>query len=618
MKLFRWKAIVPMTLLAVLLVVGWVLYVDVVIRRAIEFVGTELVGAKVELASARLRLARADLVLKGLQVTDPNAPLTNLVEVPEIVADLNGRALLEKKAVIETLAVRGMRFGTPRRTSGALEDASPTAGLVTRRVLAWADGIPIPTLDLQGLAGTVVRVDAISPDSLRTLREARAAQAAADSLRAALEASVRSLDPQPLLDSARALLTQVQAVDPRRANAAQLATTANSVRTMVQRVDLAKDRVAAVKASVDSGVTRMRGLVGSLDEARQADYAYARGLLNIPTLAGPDISMALFGEMVIQRLKPILYWAGIAEQYVPPGLDPRRRRGPERLRMAGTTYTFPKERAWPRFLLERGEMDLAIGGETVAAGSYVARVTGATTEPTVYGRPMTFSASRTSDVGPRDLRIGGMMDRVGAPRDSLDAFVPGVALPPVAIPSANATLDLGRSTLELALTRSGEALAGVYRMTSDTVRWQRAADSAGAAVPAVGSRAWAEGLLWRSVSSVRGVAIEARIGGTLAAPRLAVSSNVGDAVSSSLQQALGAEIRRAEAQARAEVDRQVNEQVARVRGQLTQLEGQVAQRLGVQQEQLAQVEQELQQQATRLTQQVPGLRLPGGVRLPRP
>ncbi len=618
MKLFRWKAIVPMTLLAVLLAAFWVFYVDVVIRRAIEFVGTELVGAKVELESARLRLLKADLVLEGLQVTDPNAPMTNLVEVPEMVADLNGRALLSAKVVVETLAVRGMRFGTPRTTSGALEDAPPTSGLVTRRVLAWADGIPVPTLDLAGLAGTVVRVDAISPDSLRTTREARAAQAATDSMRAALEAQARALDPQPVIDSARAMAQRLEGSDPRRMNAAQIAAAVAEARQTMQRVNELKGRVQALKASADSSVRRAQGLVRALDEARQADYAYARGLLNIPSLAGPDISMALFGRMAIERLKPVLYWVQMAEQYVPPGLDPRRERGPERARMSGTTYTFPKAATWPRFLLERGEMDLAIGGTTVASGAYAARVTGATTEPTVYGRPMFFSASRTSNVGPRDLRIGGMMDRVGAPRDSLDAIVPGIVLPPIPIAGANATLDMGASTIELRLTRNGEALSGTYSMTSDTVRWLRAADTAAiAAQPAVGSRAWAEGLLWRSLSSVRGVSIEAGISGTLGEPRLTVASNVGAAVSASLQQALGEEIRRAEAQARAQVDRQVNEQVVRVRAQLAQLEGQVAQRLGVQQEQLAQAEQELRQQADRITRQVPGVRLPGGIRLPR-
>ncbi len=616
--LFRWKAIVPMLVFAVLLVIFWLFYVDRVIRKTIEFVGTEIVGAKVELASARLRLVQADLVLRGLQVTDPNQPMRNLVEVPELVADLNGRALLSKKAVVETLAVRGMRFGTPRRTSGAIENPSPTTGLVTRRVVDWANAIPVPTLDFAGLAGTVVRVEAINADSLHSLRQARLIQAAGDSIRTALEARIRGLDPQPVIDSARALVARLEGTDPRRLNAAQTASTVAEARSTIQRVTRTKDDVTAAKAAADSGVADLRALVAGMDSARQADYAYARGLLNIPSLAAPDVSMSLFGTMMIERLKPILYWVNLAEQYIPPGLDPRRDPGPERFRMAGTVYRFPFQHAWPAFLLEHGEADLAIGGESVAAGAYRAVVTGATTEPSVYGRPMVFSAGRTSDVGPRDLRIGGMMDRVGAPRDSLMALIPGVSFGTIPIGAANASLDLGSSLLELALTRSGEELGGLYRVTSDAVRWQRAGDSAAAAAAPIGSTAWAEGILWRSISTVPNVAIEARISGTLAAPRFALSSNVGDAVSASLRQALGQEVQRAEAQARAQVDRMVNEQAARVRSQLTQLETDLSQRLGAQREQLAQAEQQLQQQVDRLTQQVPGVRLPGGIRLPRP
>src|SRR5262245_20279098 len=146
MKLFRWKAIVPMLLAAALMSVAWILLIDGALRRGIEWVGTELVGAKVELASARLRLRHGDLVLKGLQVTDPQSPMKNMVEIPEMVLDLDNRALLDKKAVIETLAVRGVRFGTPRQTSGALPDLPPTAGLVTRRVMNWADQVPVPSL----------------------------------------------------------------------------------------------------------------------------------------------------------------------------------------------------------------------------------------------------------------------------------------------------------------------------------------------------------------------------------------------------------------------------------------------------------------------------------------
>src|SRR3989304_6345741 len=110
-------------------------------------------GAKVDLDGASLHTARGLLVLDHLQVTDPRSPMTNLVEVGEIVARLNVRALLEKKAVIETLAVRGR------------------GGLA------------------QGRGTSAAR--------LRTPRQARAVAASGDSVKGALEAQLRAADPEP-------------------------------------------------------------------------------------------------------------------------------------------------------------------------------------------------------------------------------------------------------------------------------------------------------------------------------------------------------------------------------------------------------------------------------------
>ncbi|MFI5279335.1 MAG: TIGR03545 family protein [Gemmatimonadales bacterium] len=615
MKLFRWRAIVPMVLFAGVVVLLWVLFVDHVIRRSIEWVGTELVGAKVELASARLRLAHADIVLKGLQVTDPQQPMRNLVEAPEIIADLDGRALLQAKVVVETLAVRGVKFGTARTVSGAIAKPSPSTGLVTTRVLGWARAIPIPTLDLTGMAGMVVHVNAISADSLKTTKEARASQALADSIGRVLGQTLRGLDPQPMIDSAQALATRLGQSDPRRQNPIQTAAQVAQVRAMIGRITDMKTRLAAVKPGADSAAARLRVQAAALEDARQADYRYARSLANIPALGGPDISMALFGRMVTDRLQPVLYWMNLADQYVPPGLDPRRSSGPKRARMAGTTFAFPRREAYPTFLLKHADADLTIGGQTVAAGSYRGLVTGATTEPAIYGRPMFVSASRTSGVGPHDLRIGAMMDRVGATaRDSVNAFLPGVRIPAIALPGAGASLDLGDSTaVEVVLARSGGELNGVYRMTSNAVRWQRtSADTAGPAP--TGSAAWAQSLLWRSISAVPAVTIEARISGSLTAPHLDVTSNVGEAVADNLRKVLGAEVQRAEAEARSRVDAAVGPPLAAAREKLTGVQRDVVGKLGAQQQQLDQLQTDLQQRLARLGQAgLPGL--PG---LPRP
>jgi hypothetical protein len=121
-KIFRWRAIVPLVLLVILLVVGWILLLDTLVERGVEKAATAIVGAKVDVEEADVQLDEGAVVLRGLQVTNPDQPMKNLFEAREIVANLRVGPLLEKKVVVETLAVRDVRFGTDRTESGAIDN----------------------------------------------------------------------------------------------------------------------------------------------------------------------------------------------------------------------------------------------------------------------------------------------------------------------------------------------------------------------------------------------------------------------------------------------------------------------------------------------------------------
>jgi uncharacterized protein (TIGR03545 family) len=616
-RLFRWKAIIPLAIVLVLLVLGWTLFADRLVKKLVEFAGTEVVGAKVELAAAHVRLLKGNVTLDGLQVTNPQSPMRNLVQVDQIVAQLNGGALLEKKVVVDTAAVRGVRFDTPRRTSGALKKPSPTTGLVTRRVTGWADAIPIPSLDLSGL-GSVAAAAGISTDSLKSVGEARALAARADSMRAAFERDLNAANPSPTLDSARALAERLRGKSVRQLGVQGTRDAVASVRAILGQVRSTRDRLTALQQRVTSGLDTLRGGAAALDRARQADYAYAQRLVKVPSLATPDVSMALFGQMAIARVKPVLYWMGVAQQYMPAGLKPKPNPAPPRARMAGVDVSFPKAHTWPTFLLRHGDASLLLGGQTAATGAYAAWVSGVTTEPAVYGGPLRFGAERTAAArGPRELRVAGILDRSGeVPHDSVDALVGGVAFPAAEIAAAGARLEFPNGTVRLSLDRRGGTLDGSLRLTADGVRWVRTSgDTAAAATAALGSRAWVEGLIWRSVASVKDVGVTIRFSGRPDAPRLDVSSNVGAAVSAALQHEVGAEVARVQASVRARVDSIVGQQVAQAKAKLTALAGDVPSRLGAQQQQLQQVQGELERRLQDLGQVVPGVRLPG---IPRP
>jgi uncharacterized protein (TIGR03545 family) len=619
--IFRWKAIVPLLLFTALVVALWTLYADRVIRKTVEFVGTDVMGARVELDGASLHTARGLVVLDHLQVTDPRSPMTNLVEVGEIVARLNVRALLEKKAVIETLAVRGVRFGTPRRESGAVDTDLEHVGVLPRRLFGFAASIPTPPLDLSGL-GELAQWRGVSADSLRTPRQAQAVAASGDSVKTTLEAQLRAADPEPAIDSARALAERLRVQNPRTLGVAGTTRALADVRASLAALQDKQRRIAALKTDVAQGVGAVRAGVASLEEARRADYAYARGLVRIPSLAAPDLSASVFQDLALERLQPVLDWLARAEQYLPPGLRPRRTEGPERLRMSGTTFQFPKAEHFPTMLVRYAETDLAIGGRSALTGAYRAVAQGITTEPASYGRPLTFAATRSAAAtGPERIRVAGAISRLGGvSRDSLEATLTGVELPSAALRQVGAHLALGTGNMQLFVARRGEQLLARWHVESDRVAWRRL-DTTQAAQPPeslrLGSREWADALLWRTVSGLSSVAIDARISGTLSAPRVDISSNVGAALSASLQREVGAEVRRLEARARAEVDRAIARPLAEARAKVTQLRSGVEARVAEAEARLNAVKEELEAKLRELASQVP--QLPGGLpRIPRP
>src|SRR5919198_5900700 len=118
LKVFRWRAVGPLLVLLVIVSVLWWLFADTIARHESEQVGTELLGAKVEINDLHLDLAHGKVRIAGLTIASPHEAFRNLVQADELVADLDMVPLTEKKLVINRLAANGLRFGTPRETDG--------------------------------------------------------------------------------------------------------------------------------------------------------------------------------------------------------------------------------------------------------------------------------------------------------------------------------------------------------------------------------------------------------------------------------------------------------------------------------------------------------------------
>ena len=100
MKWIRWQGLITFLALTVIVAFIWFFFIDSYVERMIEKTGTKANGAKVELDNADLTLFPAGLRITGLQVTNPDKPMVNAVEIKKIAMSLDGLNLLRRKVVM--------------------------------------------------------------------------------------------------------------------------------------------------------------------------------------------------------------------------------------------------------------------------------------------------------------------------------------------------------------------------------------------------------------------------------------------------------------------------------------------------------------------------------------
>jgi uncharacterized protein (TIGR03545 family) len=602
MKLFRWKAVGPLLLLLVLLTVLVILFAEPVARQTTEEVSTELLGTQVDVGRLDLLPRQASVDLGALQIADPFEPRRNLFQADRMILKLNPEALTEKKFVVERFALQGMRFGTTRKTPARPVSGKGFAPQALRSVREWSKQFDVPLLQLTPI--DTVKQLVLNPSQLGSVQAAQGLLARTDSTRQALDQGFKSLDVKGTVDSARALADRLAGTDPRKLGLDGTRQAIQSVQTTLKQLDAAKQQVNALQQNVTQGVKLLGTGVQGLDEARKRDYAFARSLLKLPSFSAPDIGNAFFGKVSVDRFQQALYWAELARHYMPPGLLPREDTGPKRLRASGTTVRFPKEHAWPTFLVQLGQVDFDIG-EGLLKGAYAASVQGLTSSPALYGKPMVVTAKRSAAGSAiAGMDVGAVVDhRTADVRDSVGARLRGVKLPSFDIPGLPFRIAPGVGAANLAFALRGDRLQGHWSIGSNDVAW--ALDSAG------GPRSDLEGIVWRVVSGLKQLEVNADVRGSVKAPTLSVRSNLDDAIAQRLKAVVGEEVAKAEALARAKVDSIVSDKVEPVKQRIAAVQADATKRVAEQRQQLDQVEADLQAQLKRLTGGLaPDIKLP--------
>jgi uncharacterized protein (TIGR03545 family) len=549
----RWRCVLPR--------VGGIIVVATIAQLGLSpFVGwlvvesgERTVRARVEVGETHVSLLGGDVVLRDIRVANARAPMRNLVEADRCELNMEARALLHKQAIVDHATLTGLRFGTPRNTSGALPDTEPSE---QSRPTGWLDD-KAKDVAKQWLENLHGRLQQNLVDQLQSV------QLTEDLLRR------WPANYDELKDRVAELRQQTTSLQT-QARAAQ----DNPLRHVDALAELPKQ-----VAEISENVTSLSKEVEALPEmaeadrraivaAREHDERFIRDQLLFDAIDSSVLTAYLMQEQLAGPVADLLDWMQWVRRIVPASAEPteaKRRRGQE--------VCFAGCLRHPDVLIRA--LDLRgsgrLGGQSFElAGT----LTDVSNRPALCGQPIRLKLTTS---GSLQIQAQATIDRTGpVAKDQFLLDCGGIVLPKLRLGSSDKlrlSISPSTATLNISVVLEGDKLSGDVQLVQKQVK----------IMPSVGEeldRFQVGDALEESLRDVRSVATRVSLSGTFDRPQFELWSNLGPAVAEAMnhtiQKAASTYARQAlvESQQRvdeklAELDRQIADEQASLKPQLT-------------------------------------------------
>lgn len=550
----RWGGLVIFLVICLLIVGFYLLLADPLIRRALEKQATAINKARVEIQTADLTLLPLGLTLKNIQITNPDEPLTNAMEIGRIHASLESAPLLRRKIIIREMASEDIRFRTPRKTSGALPEKRKTRQATPPADKQSTDTLSIPDLRIPD-AEEILRLE-----DLETLRLINATEKDITARRAFWQHRLDELPTRESLDTYQARIEALRETDTRDIKA--MAAAPREVRAL--RDDIRRDLELLQKTSDELQGERDR-FYDRLEQIKRAPAADARRLRDKygPTPQGMgNVSRLLFGEQIgiwtertlswYGRLQPVIQRmkADQEDEIIPPE------------RAGGLDIRFTETNPLPDFLIRRIR-----ASATIPQGALQGTVEEITTDQHILGRPLLFSFTGDDLASLDNLDINGTVDRTSPdkPHDQMSLTIKNADISGRRIGSSSLEIVFARGTADVYVEGTvddgilhGTLLTRIHDANLD-LNSEKLTGSAGQ-------------ILLASLEGVEGFSLKGRISGTEGNYQVDITSDLDQILSGSLRTAAKEMTRKLEQQLITAIEQKVSQPLAKTTSSLESLQ----------------------------------------------
>lgn len=395
----RTGAVLPVMLFAVLLGAYFTYFFDGHVRRALEYAGTHVNGAEVNIAQFRTSFLKAEMTIAGIQVTDKNKPERNILEVGKIHFKLLWDALLRAKLVVDDSSILEIQALTPRPHPGYVVPPSPPSkgpGVLEKiedQVLSQTKKQYDENFlgDVANILGGSDYRDQLKKieGSLKTDARIKELEKELNEKKAKWEARIKEL---PQSQDFKQYQERIKALKFDVNNPAEVARSlqeADKIRREVEsKVKLVEQTGKDVKGEVSTFSQEFK----NLEKMVQEDLKDLQARLKLPKLDAKEFSQQLFMTMIQQKLGSLAKYIAVARQYMPPKRTDAEKQAkrdeqivPQK-RGAGVNYRFPVTTGYPLFWLKHAAISSELG-QSPYSGNIKGEIRDLNSDPAFIKRP---------------------------------------------------------------------------------------------------------------------------------------------------------------------------------------------------------------------------------------
>jgi uncharacterized protein (TIGR03545 family) len=399
-KYIRWKGCAAFLIVIIILVGFWLLFIDSIVKGSIEKYGTRAVGATVNLVKADLSLIPAGLRLVGLQITNPEKPMTNAVEISKINMAIDSVQLLRRKIIINDMSLEGVRFDTPRKKSGAVKKSADQARSQKGASKSISKPFSLPSFEIPSVS------DILQKEELKSLTLVDSFQNDLQAEKKRWRQLLKELPDKKKFDGYKSRIEKIKS--SKKSKLGGFLESAGEAASIQKEI---KKDIEKVKTAVDDFEKQMSSFENRFNQISKSpleDIQRLKDKYSISPKGLANMSRLLFSEKISNWVDKAVAWHARLQPMLQRSYEGKK--GPEEvkpLRGKGVNVRFKEYRPLPDFLIHNVKTNLVL-----AAGDVTGNIKNITPDQDILGLPLIFAFSGENMQKIGSLKLDGKSDYV--------------------------------------------------------------------------------------------------------------------------------------------------------------------------------------------------------------